>query len=54
MGYMYITTSSKGNGFRVTGPFDGNLPFTGGFPSQKASNKGFDDFFDVSQKTLDK
>ena len=27
---------------------EGNPPVTGGFPSQRASNTGFDDFFDVS------
>ena len=39
-----MMTSSNGNGLHVTGPFS----VTGGFPSQRASNAGFDVYFDVS------
>ena len=46
-------TSLNGNIFRLTGPLCGestvgNPPVTVGFPSQRASNAGFDVFFDVS------
>ena len=38
-------TSCHGNTFRVTGPLWGE---SSGFPSQRASNTGFDVFFDFS------
>ena len=39
--------SSNGNIFRVTGFLWGKPPVTGGFPSQRFSNAGFDVFIDV-------
>ena len=46
----YMMTLPNGIGFCVTGPLWGDPPTTNGFPSQRASNAGFDVLFDVSLK----
>ena len=40
-----MMTSSNGSIFHVTGPFEGNPPVTGGFPSQRPVTRSFDGFF---------
>ena len=42
-----MMTSSNGDIFRVTGPFWGNSPVTGEFPSQGSVTGSFDIFFDL-------
>ena len=44
-----MMTSSNGNGFLWLGICEGNPPVTVEFPLQRASNVGFDIFFDVNQ-----
>ena len=43
-----MTTSSNGNIFCVTGPFVGNSPVTGEFPSQRPVTRSFDVLFDLN------
>ena len=47
---MAMMTSSNGNGFRFTGPLWGESAGQLRIPSQRASNAGFDVFFDVKSK----
>ena len=47
---MYIMTSSNGSISALLALCEGNPSVTGGFPSQRASDAGFDVFFDVSLK----
>ena len=42
-----MMTSSNGNIFRVTSPFWGNPPVTGGFPSQRPVTRSFGVFFNI-------
>ena len=45
--WYHMMTSSNGNIFRATGPFCGNLPVTGQFPSQRPVTRSFEMFFDM-------
>ena len=47
-----MMTSSNGNAFRVIGPLWGNLPFTGGFPSQRLVTWSFGVFFNRRWTTV--
>ena len=44
---LFMTTSSNGNIFRVTGLCEGNSPVTGEFPSQRPVTRSFGVFFDL-------
>ena len=47
-----MMTPSNGNIFRVTGPFCGNSPVTGEFPSQRPVARSLNVFFDLRLNKL--